>query len=139
AIVIGEQTFGKGVGQTVISLSDGSQLQYVSFEWLTPDRSSIAEKGVTPDIIVADTRFPNTVVADGRGLRPGQTVQLSVDGEVIGEATANEDGTFTIMAPGELREASAVQGEALVDLERDPVLRSEERRVGKAWRCPRED
>lgn len=124
AIVIGEQTFGKGVGQTVISLSDGSQLQYVSFEWLTPDRSSIAEKGVTPDIIVADTRFPNTVVADGRGLRPGQTVQLSVDGEVIGEATANEDGTFTIMALGEVREASAVQGEALVDLERDPVLQA---------------
>ncbi len=124
AVVIGEQTFGKGVGQTVISLSDGSQLQYVSFEWLTPDRSSIAEAGVTPDLIVPDTRFPNTIVADGRGLDPGQSVQLVVDGNVIGEAVADEDGIFSIIALGELPETSAVQGEALVDLESDAVLRA---------------
>lgn len=124
ATVIGEQTFGKGVGQTVISLSDGSQLQYVSFEWLTPDRTSISDSGVTPDIIVADTRHPSTVVADGRGLREGQSVQLVVDGEVIGEAVAEEDGTFSLMALGGLRETSSVQGEALVDLENDPVLRT---------------
>jgi len=124
AVVIGEQTFGKGVGQTVISLSDGSQLQYVSFEWLTPDRTSIAEQGVTPDIIVPDTRFPNTVVADGRGLRPGQSVSLMVDGEVIGEAVAEEDGTFRLMALGGLPETSSVQGEAVVNLENDPVLQT---------------
>ncbi|MFA5550955.1 MAG: S41 family peptidase [Trueperaceae bacterium] len=122
AVVIGEQTFGKGVGQTVISLSDGSQLQYVSFEWLTPDRTSISERGVTPDIIVADTRYPNTVVAEGRGLREGQTVQVLVDGEVIGEAIAAEDGTFTLMALGDRRETSSVQGQAVVHLESDPVL-----------------
>ena len=124
AVVIGEQTFGKGVGQTVISLSDGSQLQYVSFEWLTPDRTSISERGVTPDLIVADTRFPNTVVAEGRGLREGQTVQLVVDGEVIGEVLAEEDGTFTLLALGGLRETSSVQGQALVDLENDAVLQA---------------
>lgn len=124
AVVVGEQTFGKGVGQTVISLSDGSQLQYVSFEWLTPDRTSISERGVTPDIIVADTRYPSTVVADGRGLHPGQNVQLVVDGEVIGEAVAEDDGTFTLMALGGLRETSSVQGEALVDVANDPVLQT---------------
>lgn len=124
AVVIGEQTFGKGVGQTVISLSDGSQLQYVSFEWLTPDRTSISERGVTPDIIVTDTRFPSTVVAEGRGLREGQTVQLVVDGEVIGEVLAEEDGTFTLLALGGLRETSSVQGQALVDLENDAVLQA---------------
>lgn len=124
AIVIGEQTFGKGVGQTVISLSDGSQLQYVSFEWLTPNRNSLSERGVTPDIVVADTRYPTTVVADGRGLREGQSVQLIVDGEVIGDAVVQEDGTFTLMALGGLRETSAVQGEALVNVENDPVLRT---------------
>lgn len=124
AVVIGEQTFGKGVGQTVISLSDGGQLQYVSFEWLTPDRTSISERGVTPDIIVTDTRFPSTVVAEGRGLREGQTVQLVVDGEVIGEVLAEEDGTFTLLALGGLRETSSVQGQALVDLENDAVLQA---------------
>lgn len=31
ALVVGEQTFGKGVAQSVLSLSDGGQLRYVSF------------------------------------------------------------------------------------------------------------
>ncbi len=124
ATIIGEPTFGKGVGQTVISLSDGSQLQYVSFEWLTPDRTSISERGVTPDIVVADTRYPRTVVADGRGLHAGQTVRLVVDGEVIGEAVAADDGTFSILALGQLRETSSVQGQALVDVASDPVLQT---------------
>lgn len=122
ATVIGEQTFGKGVGQTVISLSDGSQLQYVSFEWLTPDRTSIANSGVTPDILVPDERYPRTVVANGRGLREGQTVQLVVDGEVVGQVEAAEDGTFDILALGELRPTSSVQGQAVVDVASDPVL-----------------
>ncbi len=122
AVVIGEQTFGKGVGQSVISLSDGGQLEYVSFEWLTPLRNSLSEKGVTPDIIVPDTRYPNTVVAEGRGLHAGQSVQLVVDGTVIGEAVAEDDGTFTLMTLGALPESSSVQGEAVVDLDNDPVL-----------------
>jgi len=88
------------------------------------DRTSIAAQGVTPDIIVPDTRFPNTVVADGRGLRPGQSVSLMVDGEVIGEAVAEEDGTFRLMALGGLPETSSVQGEAVVNLENDPVLQT---------------
>lgn len=124
ATVIGEQTFGKGVGQTVISLSDGGQLQYVSFEWLTPDRSSISNTGITPDIVIHDTRYPRTVVANGRGLREGQKVELVVDGEVIGEVIADEEGTFNLMALGEQRELSSVQGEALVDLDNDPVLQA---------------
>lgn len=124
ATVIGEQTFGKGVGQTVISLSDGSQLQYVSFEWLTPNRNSLSESGVTPDIIVPDTRYPRTVVAEGRGLHAGQTVELVVDGEVIGEAIAEEDGTFSLLALGGMRETSSVQGLALVDVNSDPVLQT---------------
>ncbi|HRP46855.1 MAG TPA: S41 family peptidase, partial [Trueperaceae bacterium] len=79
ALVVGEQTFGKGVAQSVLSLSDGGQLRYVSFEWLTPDRRSIAEKGITPDVKAPDTRFPRTIAAEGQGLREGQTVELMVD------------------------------------------------------------
>lgn len=123
ALIVGEQTFGKGVAQSVLSLSDGGQLRYVSFEWLTPTRQSIAEEGVTPDIPAEDTRFPDTIVAEGRGLKPGQTVQIVVDGEVVGTGTADEEGEFEVMALGPVREMSEVQGEAIVHLESDSALR----------------
>jgi carboxyl-terminal processing protease len=122
ALVVGEQTFGKGVAQSVMSLSDGGQLRYVSFEWLTPDRRSIADEGVAPDIIAVDTRYPNTIVTEGRGLTPGQTIDIVVDGEVVGSGQADEEGNFEIMALGPQREVSSVQGEALVHLESDSAL-----------------
>jgi len=122
AVVVGEQTFGKGVAQSVMSLSDGGQLRYVSFEWLTPDRRSIADEGVAPDIFAADTRYPNTIVTEGRGLTPGQSIDIVVDGEVVGSGTADEEGNFEIMALGPQREVSSVQGEAVVHLETDSAL-----------------
>src|SRR5690606_41362960 len=146
ALVVGEQTFGKGVAQSVLSLSDGGQLRYVAFEWLTPERQSIAEEGITPDVFAEDTRYPNTIVAEGRGLSAGQTVEIVVDGTVVGSATADDDGEFEVMALGPAREISPVQGEAIVHLDTDTALqaaydtvlqqRSEERRVGavRGWR-----
>jgi len=124
ALVVGEQTFGKGVAQSVLSLSDGGQLRYVSFEWLTPLRRSIAEKGITPDVYAPDTRYPRTISVDGQGLRDGQTVQLVVDGEVVGEAVSGDDGKFRILALGGVREVSAVQGEAIVHLDTDTALQT---------------
>src|SRR5690606_10888795 len=124
ALVVGEQTFGKGVAQSVLSLSDGGQLRYVSFEWLTPERQSIAEQGITPDVQAEDTRYPNTIVAEGRGLSAGQTVDIVVDGSVVGSATANEDGEFEVFALGPAREISSVQGEAIVHLETDTALQT---------------
>jgi len=122
ALVVGEQTFGKGVAQNVISLSDGGQLIYVAFEWLTPKRRSIAKEGITPDVQAEDTRFGNVISVDGQGAKPGQTVGLVVDGETIGSAVANEDGTFRVVSPIARRELSEVQGQALVDLEHDSAL-----------------
>ena len=122
ALIIGEQTFGKGVAQSVLSLSDGGQLRYVSFEWLTPERRSIAEMGVTPDVFAVDDRYPSTVVTNGRGLKPGQVIEIVVDGQLIGSATADETGEFEVMALGPKRELSEVQGEAIVHLESDGAL-----------------
>ena len=122
ALVVGEQTFGKGVAQNVVSLSDGGQLIYMAFEWLTPERMSINENGITPDVRAADTRFPNTIALEGVGAREGQTIQISVDGEPVGEAVADEDGTFQFVTTGPVREYSPVQGQAMVDPENDEAL-----------------
>lgn len=124
ALVVGEQTFGKGVAQSVMSLSDGGQLRYVSFEWLTPDRRSIAEQGISPDVQATDTRYPNTISAEGRGLEAGQTVEVLVDGVSIGTVQADEDGAFELLALGPQREMSPVQGQAIVHLESDSALRT---------------
>lgn len=125
ALVIGEQTFGKGVAQSVLSLSDGGQLVYPSFEWLTPDRRSIADEGITPDIVAQDTRFPSIVSVEGRGANMGQQVELVVDGEVVGTGTVATDGTFEFVSVmGERPETSAVQGDAIVDLDNDTLLQT---------------
>ena len=121
ATVVGEQTFGKGVAQNVISLSDGGQLAYVSFEWLTPERNSISDQGITPDIFAEDTRTPDYLSLEGVG-SPGQLVEIVIDGEKVGEATVDEDGEFNFVTAQRDVAYSENQGEALVNLETDNAL-----------------
>ncbi len=52
AVLIGQQTFGKGVVQLVYNLTDGSQLRVTSAAWYTPDGSAIHEVGLVPDLLV---------------------------------------------------------------------------------------
>jgi len=54
AVVMGETSFGKGSVQTIIPLSDGSALRLTTSRYYTPLGTSIHEKGVTPDIVVAN-------------------------------------------------------------------------------------
>src|SRR5690625_2027693 len=122
ALVVGEQTFGKGVAQNVLPLSNGGQLIYMSFEWLTPERRSISAHGITPDVEAFDDRYPQVIAAEGRGARPGQLVEIVVDGEVLGSATADDDGEFVLYTLSESRPPSAVQGEDHLDLEHDSAL-----------------
>ena len=51
--VVGERTFGKGVGQTVFPLADGSQLFLTTVEFLVGNRKTqIRDQGVTPDVAI---------------------------------------------------------------------------------------
>jgi carboxyl-terminal processing protease len=52
AIVLGEQTFGKGSVQSIQPLPDGSALRLTTAKYYTPSHKVIHEKGITPDIIV---------------------------------------------------------------------------------------
>lgn len=53
AVVVGEQTVGKGYFQTTYQLSDGSAVALSIGKYFTPKGISLAETGVTPDAIVA--------------------------------------------------------------------------------------
>ena len=127
AKIIGEKTFGKGVGQNVFTLANGGELTLVTFEWLTPKKRSIHKKGITPDIVVKDTRFPEPLAFDGIGAPAGGEVELIVrdaKGKEVKrvKAKVKDDGTFSFSEEVPPRPTSDVPGQALIDLEHDAIL-----------------
>jgi carboxyl-terminal processing protease len=52
AVLVGEQTYGKGSVQSVFDLSDGSSVHITYAEWLTPDRRQLTGQGLVPDVVV---------------------------------------------------------------------------------------
>ena len=52
AILMGEQSFGKGSVQELSNLEDGSSLRLTIAKWYTPNDRSINETGITPDISI---------------------------------------------------------------------------------------
>jgi len=50
-LLVGENTFGKGVVQNVYPLQDGSGLVLTTGRYLTPGGNAITQDGITPDVI----------------------------------------------------------------------------------------
>lgn len=55
ATIVGEQTYGKGVVQSLVNLSHGSLLKVTTAHWYTPNGTSINKTGITPDKVVERT------------------------------------------------------------------------------------
>src|SRR5438132_6276308 len=55
AVILGEQTFGKGSVQKILPVGDGSALRLTTAKYYTPSHKVIHAKGITPDIIVPMT------------------------------------------------------------------------------------
>ena len=54
AIVLGENTYGKGSVQSIIPLSDGGGIRLTVSKYYLPSGKSISEVGVSPDIMVEE-------------------------------------------------------------------------------------
>jgi len=54
AVVIGDQSYGKGTVQEISSLSDGSQLEITVGQYHLPSGRAIDQVGITPDLKVAE-------------------------------------------------------------------------------------
>ncbi len=60
ALIVGTETFGKGLVQTVMPLSRGRAIKLTTSRYYTPSGGSIHETGITPDVHVDDTPgFPD--------------------------------------------------------------------------------
>ncbi len=64
ATIAGETTFGKGLIQTAVELSDGSGLAITVARYQTPSGEDINKKGISPDVVLAPDQMPPT---DGPG------------------------------------------------------------------------
>ena len=58
AKIVGTKTYGKGVIQELLTLSDGSGLKITSQKYLTPNKTEINKIGIEPDVTV---ELPDTV------------------------------------------------------------------------------
>lgn len=52
AAIVGTNTFGKGIVQTIMTLSDGSAIKITTDHYYTPNGNDIHEKGIAPDVEV---------------------------------------------------------------------------------------
>ncbi len=60
ALVVGTETFGKGLVQTVVPLSKGRAIKLTTSRYYTPSGDSIQDVGIAPDVYVEDTPgFPD--------------------------------------------------------------------------------
>lgn len=53
--IIGKKTYGKGIVQSMIPLSNGSIVKMTTAEYLTPNKTSIHGVGIEPDIMIENT------------------------------------------------------------------------------------
>ncbi|MDD6050489.1 MAG: S41 family peptidase [Clostridiales bacterium] len=50
ATIVGVQSYGKGIVQTVVSLDDGSGMQMTIGQYFTPNGNAVHKVGITPDV-----------------------------------------------------------------------------------------
>ena len=110
AVVIGNQTFGKGSVQTILPLQDGSGLRLTTAKYYTPKGRSIQSTGITPDIVVKAKAAP--AAKAGEKDADGKPPKVPESGAP--PAKPNDDGASK--APG------AAGGEGGESTEDDPQL-----------------
>lgn len=80
--LVGTTTYGKGIVQKVINLSDGSAVKLTVSNYFTPNGNNIHKKGIEPDVVV---EFDAQQYADG------VDNQLETAKEVIAEKLPQEE------------------------------------------------
>ncbi len=108
AIIVGNQTFGKGSVQTILPLSNGTAVKLTTARYFTPSGRSIQAEGIKPDIELEQVRVS---AADG-AFEPIKEADLSGhlsngngDGKKKSDSEANDEEESLAQTDYQLYEA----------------------------------
>ena len=77
AQLIGTKTFGKGIVQEIISLTDGGGFKVTNSEYFTPNGNNIHEKGLEPNVFIEATDFmKNNLFTDEEDVQLQKALQI---------------------------------------------------------------
>jgi carboxyl-terminal processing protease len=57
AVIMGQQTFGKGSVQTIVPVNDRTAVKLTTARYFTPNGRSIQAEGIVPDIVLGNLRL----------------------------------------------------------------------------------
>lgn len=97
AIVLGEQTFGKGSVQSIIPLPDESALRLTTAKYYTPSHNVIHGKGITPDINVPVSAEQKELLAKKRNFPEASNFSEEELEEIRGAKDAQLDRAFDLL------------------------------------------
>jgi len=100
AIVMGERSFGKGSVQTLIPLTNDSEMRLTTARYFTPSGHSVQEGGIQPDVMVpqlSDPDYKDRPKFREDDLRRHLINEAKVDDSVL-EADSKTDPRFTATA-----------------------------------------
>ena len=93
AIVVGEKTYGKGVMQNVIPLSDGSAIKFTVAGYFPPSGYEIDKNGIIPNYALEYDGSEIVYENDGSEIhtnKNGQVIVVNKNGNVINKTIASE-------------------------------------------------
>ena len=89
AVIMGQQTFGKGSVQTILPLGNNTAIKLTTARYYTPNGRSIQAKGITPDIPLESAIDKNASLR----LREADLSKHLDDGKPAADSAAeNKDG-----------------------------------------------
>jgi len=97
AVIMGTESFGKGSVQTIMPIAGHGALRLTTAAYFTPSGRSVQRTGITPDIVVEQSRIETTEGADGvrerdlRNARDNEGIEQGDEGEESATSAAVQD------------------------------------------------
>ena len=100
--IVGKKTYGKGTVQSIVDITDNSELKYTNAKWLTPNGNWIHKEGVTPTKEVNLPDYAFLKIIDAR-----ETLKVgSVSQNVLSVETILKGLGYSVTADGYFDEAT---------------------------------